>query len=333
MSLNERLDGALFLASRELPVLPLWGVRTNTRTAKGLHPCVCRAGADCTHAGKHRLREGDPGTRDREAIRHHWRRAPWANVGVRTGAGLLVVDLDPRHLGDETWDWLTDHKPCPPSWETMTGGGGRHVWYRYDAATVGRVPCSVGRLGPGIDIRADGGLVVVPPSVHASGKTYGWELSSDPTVGEVLATAPDWLLHLVTLPAAPSAAMREFARKALRGADGVIPEGQRNDTLYRRACALRTQGLDAPELLEALTLENAARCTVPLDAREVEALVVSALRHAAGLSADYAARAAETAARGARGERLQGRYAFRDDPAFYTTDAGVPDDPEGGIVG
>jgi len=132
--------------------------------------------------------------------------------------------------------------------EACTGGGGRHLLFRVD----GHVPCSVGKLGRGVDVRGDGGLIVAAPSVHASGRAYGWELSSDPAEVEV-ADAPAWLVDAcrasVRAPRRVGVGVRGRGKVVL---GEPIPDGERNATLYSRACSLRALGLDEDELAVAL---------------------------------------------------------------------------------
>ena len=319
----------MLLARRGVPVLPLWGV-VGAR-------CRCRRGADCPHPGKHPL------TRQRASVRAGdvetwWRRAPWAHVGALTGAvrasgaGVLVVDIDPRHFGDESWERLVDNQALPDTWEVVTGSRGRHLWFSYDPHTTGPVPCSVGHLGAGVDVRAEGGIVVVPPSGHVSGGRYGWELSSSPEDGAPLAPAPAWLLGAI-LGARALRARRggggvgEGARCA--GSTGSIAAGHRNETLYRLACSWRAKGLEESAILAALVDANALRCDPPLADDELVALARSAASRAPGLSPDYAARAERSARSAALAER--GRYAFREGVEHYTRASEVPDDPEGGV--
>ncbi len=319
------LGGALLVAARGVPVLPLWGV-SGAR-------CRCRLGADCPHPGKHPMTRKGASIRETD-VRAWWSRAPWANVGARTGAvrasgaGVLVVDIDPRHFGDESWARLAEHQALPDTWETITGSRGRHLWFSYDPRATGPVPCSVGHLGAGVDVRADGGLVVVPPSGHVSGGRYGWEVSSSPEDGVPLTAAPAWLLGAIL--GARVARARRGGGGVGEGARGeVIPAGQRNATLYRLACAWRAKGLEESAILAALVDANALRCDPPLADGELVAVARSAASRAPGLSPDYAARA-ERSARSAALAEL-GRYAFRERVEHYTCAHEVPDDPEGGV--
>ena len=147
-------------------------------------------------ATRHGFRDA---TTDTASIKQCWSKHPDFNVGIATGAvcGIFVIDIDPRHGGDETLaDLESEHGKLPDTVEALTGGGGRHIYFKHPG---GRVPCGEGKLGAGVDVKGDGGYVVAPPSVHPNGKAYEWELSSVP--GEVeVAEAPQWLVDLVVSP-------------------------------------------------------------------------------------------------------------------------------------
>ena len=97
-------------------------------------------------------------------------------VGVATGArsGMWVLDVDPAHGGRETLAALIEqYGPLPETASVLTGGGGWHFYYLQPAGM--RVPLSKGKLGPGIDVRGDGGQVVAPPTIHPdTGEPYRW---------------------------------------------------------------------------------------------------------------------------------------------------------------
>ncbi|MBS0374817.1 MAG: bifunctional DNA primase/polymerase [Proteobacteria bacterium] len=107
--------------------------------------------------------------------RHH----PEANVAIVTGrlSGLVVLDVDPRHGGEASLAALeAAHGPLPATLESLTGGGGRHLYFRHPG---GRCPNRVG-LEPGLDLRGDGGCIVAPPSIHPSGRAYAWRAGRGP---------------------------------------------------------------------------------------------------------------------------------------------------------
>jgi len=187
-----------------------------------------------------------------------WTQWPDANVGIATGqdSGLVVLDVDPRNGGDESLrDLQRLHGSLPPTVEAITGGGGRHIYFRHPG------PCTIpNRTGilPGLDVKADGGFVVAPPSRHISGGQYAWELSSH--LDDVpLAPLPPWLMKLIRgsteKPKAPSPEAR-------------IPEGKRNDTLFRDGCSMRARGFDFEAIRAALLARN-QKCDPPLDDEEV----------------------------------------------------------------
>lgn len=127
-----------------------------------------------------------------EETLHEWfQRSPNYNVAIVTGAlsKLVVLDVDPRHGGKESLRELErEHGPLPKTMESITGGGGRHVYFSHPGGVVH----NRANIQPGIDLRGDGGCIVAPPSVHPSGKRYRWKKGHAP--GDVkLARLPDWL--------------------------------------------------------------------------------------------------------------------------------------------
>jgi len=228
---------ALRYATHVWPVLPL-----HTPRPTG---CSCTA-AECGSPGKHpRTARGlhDAST-DIDRIRDWWGRWPDANLGVATGAdsGLLVIDVDLPD-GPETLARLESaHGRLPATCEQRTGSGGRQLLFAHPGQPVGNRT----RVQPGIDVRGDGGYIVVPPSIHATGERYRWTHRATP------APAPGWLLQLLSrqrTPGLPAAEMpapprpagdreQRYAAAALHRELTVLAsavEGARNDTLNRAA--------------------------------------------------------------------------------------------------
>ena len=136
--------------------------------------CTCGR-ATCGSPGKHpRIKSWQvKASPDPETIRQWWTRWPSANVCIATGSvsGVVVLDVDPRHGGDESVKVLQDSHPAfSETPVSRTGGGGLHFFFQHPGR---RVPNKVGLL-PGIDIRGDGGFVIAPPSLHVSGEVYKW---------------------------------------------------------------------------------------------------------------------------------------------------------------
>jgi hypothetical protein len=228
------LDAALEYAARGWPVFPLHGIRGGT--------CTCGK-PTCGSRGKHpRTEHGkDDATTDVTRIRAWWQRWPDANVGGLTGeaSGVIALDVDPPE-GEDSLAGLLNGRSLPPTPISITGRG-RH----FLLAHAGRSIANRAGLLPGLDVRGDGGYIVLPPSIHESGTAYVWQDGS-----EHLAPAPmpTWLLELFRKPSPTprtnatgqglSSVGDAYAETALsRELDAVAraPVGTRNDTLNRAA--------------------------------------------------------------------------------------------------
>ena len=249
---NVFLDAALYYAGMGIAVFPCEPGRKTPACANGFHDA----------------------TTDEATIRAWWAKNPRANVAMATGkaSGMFVVDIDPRHGGDESLTDLTaEHGPLPDTAEALTGGGGRHIFLAHPG---GCVPCSQSEIAPGIDIKGDGGYVVMPPSIHPGGEAYAWEISSD--IADVRpAACPDWLAALIRA----GGAQTPQGRTSRPTDANVIPSGQRNNALASLAGGMRRMGMSQDEILAALQAANEARCNPPLPDREVEAIAASVARY------------------------------------------------------
>ena len=229
-------------------------------------------------------------TTDIAQIEAWWAKHPDANIGLPT-AGLLVIDVD----GAEN-PWPDDPvkeedlSHCPVS---LTPRGGRHHIFRQP--TGKGWSSTAGRIAPKVDTRANGGYIVVPPSV-VKGRSYRWAEKSELGMAPCgLPEPPEWVLALLD----GSAGL--FARDAPgdngdgggppphahglpQDADSVpdgnaIPAGQRNATLARLAGAMRRVGMGREEMLAALEQTNRDRCRPPLSPREVGRIATSISRY------------------------------------------------------
>ena len=139
-------------------------------------------------------------TTDLETIAGWWQRWPSANIGLPMAPnGLMAIDVDPRNGGTlAALDLPADLK----TWRAATGGGGQHIVFAAPAG-VDDVPAT---LGPGIDVKFHG-YIVVDPSVHPdTGKVYRWLPNQSPWDIDQPAPVPANLLERMTLQAAPQAA-------------------------------------------------------------------------------------------------------------------------------
>lgn len=199
-----------------------------------------------------------------------YQRWPQANVGIVTGtvSGIVVIDVDPRHGGAASLEQAQrEHGTLPHTVEAVTGGGGRHLYFAQPALKLHNRTSIL----PGIDLRADGGCVVAPPSRHLSGRRYAWAAGSAPDEAP-LAPLPPWALPAAEVRGGHSPA---HWRQLLR--DGVA-EGSRNSTLASLTGHLLWHGVDPEVALELLRAWNRERCRPPLPDEEVARVVHSIAR-------------------------------------------------------
>jgi hypothetical protein len=223
-----------------------------------------------------------------------------ANIGVATGPASGVWVLDVEAAGLPILDaWQRQHGPLPTTVSSITGGGGKHLWFGWHVVEV-RNRTKIG--GEPMDCRGDGGYVVVPPSNHKSGRRYRWEHSPDDTP---IVEAPSWLLDLVvgsngSMPAGtitPAASGSKFSEvkagedlathPGVRGPDGNKP-GERHDTALRLIGSAIGRGV-TPVEVERQAIEWARRCSPPMPDDEVLRIVRDLARKQGGRAAARAA--------------------------------------------
>lgn len=254
-------------------VIPTHGVMVG---AKGELKCTCGK-PDCSNQGKHPITPQGlkNATTRQDWIDAWWKRWPFANVGIVTGAqsGIVVVDIDPRHGGNDALDDLfVKHGAFPETAEVMTGGGGSHYYFKHPGIEIRN---SANKLGSGIDVRGDGGYVLAPPSAHISGGQYEWEASSEPEqVG--LAQMPKWLIDILAKPAARQD-VSVFHGKPGESSD--IADGGRDNFLTACAGAMRRWGMTQAAILAALRVDNEIRCKPPLDDLSLQRIAKSVMRY------------------------------------------------------
>jgi hypothetical protein len=136
-------------------------------------------------------------TRDETQILGWWQQYPNAMIGAPMGpaSNLWAVDLDldpaKKIDGKATLDQLvTQRGALPPTWATITPRGGQHLIFSWDPNV--EIRNSASKIGPGIDVRGNGGYICLPPSRNATGGAYQWE----PGGPQNAALAPPWLVVL-----------------------------------------------------------------------------------------------------------------------------------------
>jgi hypothetical protein len=185
---NNNLSAALAYASVGWHILPAWWIEAGK--------CAC-GNAACKSPGKHPIPSLAPwgqksATTAPDTIKQWWAKFPSANIAAfLEPSGLVAIDIDPRNGGLQTIDDIeAKHGPLVSDLLQFTGGGGEHRVFQLPQNN--KLP---GKLGPGVDVKANG-YIMLEPSNHISGGTYSWEASSDPRDGVMASPLPDWLRDL-----------------------------------------------------------------------------------------------------------------------------------------
>lgn len=216
-------------------------------------------------AWKQRYGNGKP-PREEIAGWPEWDR-PEAGLGVRTGAvsGLVVLDVD----SEEAHRWIKEKgHPPGPMVQSPRKGGGFHVYLKHPGY---HVKSTVGLAGvEGLDIRGDGGIVVVPPTFNQKAKrSYEWLISPH---DDAMPDPPPWLGKVFEEQATHRPSLD--VGRIMEG----IPEGQRDAELNRLAGWMRHKNF--PQDVAIDVVEKAAeRCKPPFGKAQARSKVVWAFTH------------------------------------------------------
>jgi hypothetical protein len=257
------LEEALQYEAAGLSVIPVHFIGADGR-------CSCGS-ARCKSPGKHPkvTWRGNQTTRmTADELRKVFKDSKTTNVGIVTGpiSGIMVLDIDGEEglASLERAGFPLDSFPVTPT--VRTGGGGLHLYFRYPEGD--HVKTQAGILDK-VDIRAQGGFVVAPPSMHKSKNRYAWMKGrslSDVEIAEFDITP---LLG------------RQVAPKKVRSTtcwydelmDGA-PEGERNQSATRLAGRYLSRGLTMTEAYLLLSAWN-QRNKPPLPNKELDQIVQS----------------------------------------------------------
>jgi hypothetical protein len=229
---------------------------------RGLHvfPCQPRGKVPACARGV------SDATTDHNLIAKWWDAIPDCNIGAACGekSGIFVVAIDAGEAEAALAQLEKLHGALPPTVESITPRG-RHAFFSWPDRVVKN---SASKVGPNIDVRGQGGYVLVPPSIHPSGRPYAWSVDS----ASIFAAAPDWLLDLIAAKPAPrSVTPPEQWRELAQG----VSKGARNCSLACLAGLLLRRRIDAVVVLALLQGFNARDCSPPLPEEDVCRIVDS----------------------------------------------------------
>jgi hypothetical protein len=206
-------------------------------------------------------------TLDLDQITEWWRAEPESNIAAATGAisKMFAVDVDGLDAESELRRLERQHGAIPETVTSITARG-RHLFFRMPLDIS--VRCSAGKLGPNLDVRADGGYCILPPSRHPSGKRYCWSVDS----ASAFADAPQWLLDKISERGAARISAPSDWRALV---SNPVVEGTRDCTLARVTGHLLRKYVDPLVTLELVQAFNERRCVPPLPEDDVVRVVNS----------------------------------------------------------
>ena len=200
-------------------------------------------------------------TTSKDDIKLYFNQNSEYNIAMPTGTinGVIVLDIDPKNGGLESLSELINEHPEIENTKIIeTPSGGYHFYFRANETIPNKA-----NVRPGVDIRGDGGYVLIPPS-QIDGNEYKNYKDSKPL------QVPDWLKELT---------QEKKLTEYYGNSDGEIIEGNRNNFLTQLAGSMRRKGFGETAIHEALKAENEARVNPPLGEVEVERIASSVSRY------------------------------------------------------
>ena len=223
---------------------------------------------------------------DEATVREWWTKHPNANIGLCTGNGLCVIDVDDKPdkhpvLGsDMLRDWEMEHGDISETVCAQSGTGGMH--YYFDVGDTHISGCQSDTIF--IDLRCDGNYIVAPPSIHPdTGKPYTWDISPEDMLpakaNKTDKACIDWIYNN------RRGAKKDGTRDHVKVPSTKVKDGEgRNNFLYEQGCSARAKGAD-DEMVEIwLTELNKQKCSPPLSDNELMKIIGSVCTKPIGLS-------------------------------------------------
>lgn len=219
-------------------------------------------------------------TKDEKQVKRWWTETPNANIGIATGSmsdNLVVIDFDiDEDKGIDGYhaflDYCRENKvQFPDTVIAITGRHGYHWYYKYKNGE--KLSCRTGII-EGVDIRADGGYVVAPGSIHANGNKYEWEQDFNDIA---IAECDENVINFIT--------QKQNSDSEQFLLPDTVPCGMRNATFYKLACSLQAKGLTDDVIREAVRKEAEKRSVPSMgkdDLEELEKTISSALKKEKG---------------------------------------------------
>lgn len=262
-------------------VIPNWWVKEDGT-------CACWKGKKCTDQGKHPLcswKEAQARRFTRKEIEIWWDTYPLANIGAITGPDSdrvgLDIDVKDGVNGHVTLQRHAEEGNTLPPTFTDARGEGEHRYFRYPKNAPEEIRnIQDGKLGPGLDLRAGGGQVILAPSIHYSGERR--RVVDESPVADL----PQWIIDLALKdkkPGKQQPGKRSTSHPVNEDSRGLPPKnrtrlinhyvkkhfsspvlsGSRHAAFLQIAGLMRAAGADAPEIIDYLNEFNRTKCNPP----------------------------------------------------------------------
>ncbi len=199
---------------------------------------------------------------DSKQIESWWRDNPDAMIGMATGqaSGIMAIDIDIKN-GIDGYDSLVKLQEelgsLPETFTVETISGGMHLCFK--APKNIEIPCSVD-VNLGIDVRSNGGYIILANSINTEGKRY--EIIKNIEFAEL----PEAYIKYFT---------RNKSKSKILDSNCLIPKGVRNTNMTKVIGMLRSIGLEGNSLVSASEYFNSNLCNPPLDATELQTILDS----------------------------------------------------------
>ncbi len=248
-------DIAYMYAESGIDIFPIYHIENGS--------CSCPA-KQCKSKGKHpQTNKGFQDASTNIQILNIWFQNKILNLGMPTGNGIYILDIDPRNGGLDSFETIQKkYKFSPQTLTVKTGGNGYHCYYK----SYLDLP-KVGNLYPGIDFLGRGSYAIIPPSNHISGNNYSWSAKY-----KFLDDLPEFII-------ADIRNRNKTHEKSNWEAYSLekIPEGQRNEKITKLA-GLLINKLNPTLALNLVNSWNLSNCEPPLIEKEILAIVESIVR-------------------------------------------------------
>ena len=220
-------------------------------------------------------------TNNENKIKQLWENNDY-NIGILTGEqanNLIVLDCDVKDDINGISNFInylkSNNITLPDTLIATTGRGGKHYYFKSEASNL---KSGTNIFDKGIDIRANGGFIIAPPSLHPNGNRYSWD--NNVPIAKLPPELEKLIIEFQTGTKKEKSKQKERLKKNPKYNElPCIEIGERNETLFRLSSKLIECGLCYNAILEAISIENELKCVELLSEAEITNIVNSAYKY------------------------------------------------------